>query len=102
MPASRNNRGISLVELLIALLLLELAATATLHGVLLVQRQRRATLAHIRTDHARLAAIRDASADPTCLQSPVTDYRTLVLPPAVGRDALTVLVRCGEDRKSVV
>ena len=95
MPTSRNNLGISLVELLVALLLLELAATATLHGLLLVQRQRRATRARASTDHARLAAIRDAKADPTCLQFPVSSFNTLVLPPAEGRGELTVLVRCG-------
>ncbi len=88
-------QGISLVELLIALVLLEIAAVAALHSAIQLKRTSRALSARAATDHARMAAIRNAAADSSCRQFPVSSFRTVTLPAAEGRGELTVLVRCG-------
>lgn len=89
------SAGTSLIELLVALVLLEILAVATLHSVLHTQRIARTVAATGAIDMARLETVRIAAADPGCRDAPTATIRALALPAEPRRPATTVLLRCG-------
>jgi Tfp pilus assembly protein PilX len=91
----RVRAGTSLIELLVALVLLDLLAITALHSVLTTQRIARTAAAGTATDLARLEAFRAAAADPTCRAASSATLRTLSFGAAPTRPAVTVVVRCG-------
>lgn len=87
--------GFSLVELLVAVVMLELAAMAVVAALVTTHRLDRATRSRAATDLARrdTAAARAAAAD--CRAAPSAEARPLALAAAPGRPALQVTIRCG-------
>jgi Tfp pilus assembly protein FimT len=90
-----SRAGISLVELLVSLVLLELLAVTTLHTVLATQRIARDVASGTAIDIARLTAVRTAAADPFCLAAPTPTLVPLTLGGSATRPPATVLIRCG-------
>ena len=91
----RARAGTSLIELLVALVLLDLLALATLHSVLATQRIARGVAAGAAIDMTRLETFRFAAADPGCRDAPSATLRALSLAAHANRPAMTVVVRCG-------
>ena len=91
----RCRSGASLLEMLIALVLLDLLAIATLHSVLATQRIARGVAAGAAIDMTRLETFRFAAADPGCRESPSATLRALSLAAHPHRPAMTVMFRCG-------
>jgi Tfp pilus assembly protein PilX len=91
----RARAGTSLIELLVALVLLDLLAIGTLHSVLTTHRIARTVAAGAAVDIARLGQVRAASSDPACRSAPSPTLRTLSLAGGPTRPANTVVVRCG-------
>jgi Tfp pilus assembly protein FimT len=92
---STANRGATLLELLVALLLLEIAGVLALQAALTLGRIHRRSHTAAATDFARATAVARGLADPTCRSSPVPWAAPVLLPAAAGRPAQLVLVRCG-------
>lgn len=91
----RARAGTSLIELLVALVLLDLLALGTLHSVLTTHRIARAVAAGAAVDVARLVQVRAAAADPGCRSAPSPTLRSLSLAGGPTRPAFTVVIRCG-------
>lgn len=91
--ASRN--GSSLIELVVALLLLELAGAAALAAVLTSERLGRRASNGTAVDDARWEAYRQAETVQDCRDATVPHTRALRLPATAERDSLRVWVRCG-------
>lgn len=87
--------GTSLLEVIVALVLLEFLAVATLHSVLHTQRLARTIAATGAVDIARLESVRVAAAHPGCRDAAVPTLVPLALDAAPRRPAITVLLRCG-------
>lgn len=97
MPRSiRSSRhGVTLAEMLVALLLLQLAGIGALAAALTADRiGRRVGLAG-RTDAERWAALRAAEIAAGCADSGAARSGTVVWPSNAVRPAATLLVRCG-------
>jgi hypothetical protein len=90
-----GRRGESLVELIVALLVLEVAGTLALAGALAVQRigrqQDRATTGH----QERWQRYREAELSPACTAAPTPSAVPLTLSDSSGRPALEATIRCG-------
>ena len=92
---SHSRVGSSLVEALVALALLELIATFTLTAALHAVRIRRNVFAAGATDVARLDAIRQAAASPSCRGAATATIIPITLPATPFRPSLTVELLCG-------
>ncbi len=89
------RRGTSLVELLVALLLLQVVGTAALAAALLATRLAARAQRGIAIDRIRRETVHGIAAAPACrLASPPTTL-SVTLPAAEGRPALAVRLRCG-------
>lgn len=93
MPCSR--RGTSLVELLVALLILELAATAALAGALTVERVRRRGERGATTDAARWEAYRSAERATGCAGAATPQALSTTFAATAERPSLAASIRCG-------
>ncbi len=94
-PRPRPRAGATLAELLVALVLLELAGLGALAAALTADRiGRRAGLA-ARTDAERWSALRAAEVAPSCADSGAARAIALSWPGNAVRPAATVVVRCG-------
>lgn len=92
---SPSRTGTSLIEMLVALLLLDLLAITTLHSVLQVRRIAQGVAAGSHADVARLEAVRLAAAAVSCRDAASPALVPLTLPGVTHRPAVTVLLRCG-------
>lgn len=93
MPWSR--RGASLVELLVALLVLGLAATAALAGALTVERLRRRADQGATTDAARWEAYRSAERAAGCALAATPQALSTTFAATAERPTLAASIRCG-------
>jgi Tfp pilus assembly protein PilX len=92
-PSARH--GLTLAEMLVALLLLQLAGIGALSAALTADRiGRRAGLA-ARTDGERWAALRAAEIAPGCADSGVARAGSVSWPSNAVRPAAVLLIRCG-------
>lgn len=89
------HSGTTLVELLIALVLLDLLAVTTLHAVLQTRRIAKRVAATTAVDLARLDAVRQAAAAPSCRDAATPSLLSLALPAHPDRPAMVVQLRCG-------
>ena len=89
------HRGGSLVELVVALVLLELAGAAALAGALTADRLGHRASRGARSDNLRWEVYRGAETAPACRTGPASRFAVMVLPATPERDSLTLAVRCG-------
>ncbi|MEP6590943.1 MAG: hypothetical protein ABJC19_07155 [Gemmatimonadota bacterium] len=89
------RRGMSLVELVVALLLLEIAGLAALTAALTADRLGRRAAVGSATDRERWERYRAAEVLPSCRGAAVPDSTVLRFAATEERDSLTALVRCG-------
>lgn len=89
------RQGFSLVELMVALVILEFVGAGALAAVLTANRLSRRTAAGQAVDAARWAAYRQAEADPSCRDAATAGTRALVFAATAERAALSTVVRCG-------
>lgn len=88
-------RGVSLVELVVALVILELAVLGALGGAVHAELVRRRAADGARADAARWEAWHGASRAPSCLASGAPAARALTLPATAGRAPLPAVIGCG-------
>jgi hypothetical protein len=90
-----TRRGDSLVELIIALVLLECIGAAALATALAVERFDRHARAGAAADAARWAEYRRAETAPACVTAADPDTGVAILPATADRPSLNVVWRCG-------
>lgn len=97
MPMSPTipRRGTTLAELLVALLLLELAGLGALSAALTADRIGRRVGLASRTDAERWATRRAAEAAAACADTAAPRLGTVPWPGNAARPAATVVIRCG-------
>ncbi|MEO5826043.1 MAG: hypothetical protein ABIR59_09160 [Gemmatimonadales bacterium] len=88
------RRGVSLVELVVAVLLLNVVTMASLSAMLAVERMSRDTTARSRVDAERWQAWHNSERAPACVSGPPA-AASLVLPATPGRAPLALTLRCG-------
>lgn len=89
------QRGGSLIELVVALVLLELAGAAALAGALTADRLGRRASRGAVSDIRRWEVYRGAETALACRAEPAPRFAVMVLPATRERDSLAVAVRCG-------
>ena len=89
------RRGASLVELVVALLLLELAGAAALAAALTADRLGRRAGRGTAVDAARWEEYRRAETAASCRGEPAPRLTALQFPATPERESLAVVVRCG-------
>jgi Tfp pilus assembly protein PilV len=87
--------GLSLVEVLVALVLVALAAIAALTTQLAIHRIDRPTARGAATDLARQSAVRHVRHAPACRNAPAPAAVAVAHAATPERPALVTLVRCG-------
>lgn len=87
--------GTSLVELLVALVLLGIAGVWVLGAALAVTRLDRQARSRSRTDLGRRDTLAALTAAPDCRSGDTPRATAVVLPADSGRPALTTTIRCG-------
>lgn len=90
-----DRAGTTLMELLVALLLLEIVGAAALAAAFTADRLGRRAAAGATTDLSRWEAYRGAEVASACRSAPAPDSVVLRFAATVERDSLTTLVRCG-------
>jgi Tfp pilus assembly protein PilX len=93
--SNHSRRGVSLIELLVALLLLELTGVAALLAILTTERVARRAAAGARDDPARWRGYREAEVSLTCADSSAFRGAPLSFPATPARPTLDVVVACG-------
>ncbi len=88
-------RGTSLIELLITVILVELAVLGLTAAVLAASRASRRLDEGKQVDSARREAVARATADSGCRAAAVPAAVRLLLPATAARPAITVTFRCG-------
>lgn len=91
----KSLHGVSLVELLVALLLLELAGAAALTTALTTHRLNRTIATGTVTDIHRWTAVRAAEADSGCRNTSTPRAVSFPLAATASRPALAITLRCG-------
>ncbi len=91
----RSRRGESLVELIVALVMLEIVGAAALAATLAAERLGRHAVAGSTADAARWHDYRARETDPACVAAATPDSVPLVFLATPERSALVTLVRCG-------
>jgi len=91
----RSRRGESLIELIVALLVLEVVGAASLAAALAVERIGRHAERGGAVDAARWHDYRVREIDAACVDAPAPDSVPLVFPSTADRAALETLLRCG-------
>ena len=95
-PSSVNHRtGTSLVEVLVALTILTIAAAATHGALILTERLGQQAASGSATDRLRWETVQAAAAAPACRAAPLPTAIALTLPATPDRPALTATIRCG-------
>ncbi|MES2305561.1 MAG: hypothetical protein V4558_08635 [Gemmatimonadota bacterium] len=89
------RKGSSLVELVVALLLLELAGAAALAAALTADRLGRRAQSASATDADRWERYRAAETAASCRNAAAPRATSLLLPESADRDSLRLVVRCG-------
>lgn len=89
------RRGTTLIELIVALLLLEFAGLIAVTAALQVGRTRTRLQQGAAFDLARLDTVALIGADSSCRRAVVPTALQVVLPPGRGRPALDTRVGCG-------
>lgn len=90
-----SRRGETLIELIVALVVLELAGAAALAAALTAERLDRHATRGAAEDAARWQRYRELETLPSCVNAPVPDTIPLVFPPTVDRPTLPTAGRCG-------
>ena len=90
-----SRRGDSLVELIVALLILELVGAAALAAALTVERLGRHASQGAAEDAERWRSYREAETQPACVNLSAPDTVSLVFPPSPDRPGLATVLRCG-------
>jgi hypothetical protein len=90
-----SRRGESLVELVVALVVLEIAGVASLAAALAAERLGRHAVAGSIVDAARWHDYRVREADTACVAAGTPDSVPLVFPDTPERPALVTVLRCG-------
>lgn len=93
---SPTRRGDSLIELLVALVLLEIAGTFALAAVLSIERASRRAALGAAQDRARWESYRAAEVSPACIQTGNPTVVPFSLPATPERPAMATLLRCGQ------
>lgn len=91
----RSTRGDSLVELIVALVVLEIAGAAALAAALTAEHIDRRATRGAAADVARWQAYRVAETAAGCTAAPNPDTIVVTYPVTPERPALATLVRCG-------
>lgn len=89
------TRGVTLVELIVALLVLELAGLIAVTAALQVGRTHGRLAQGVALDLARLDTLTARQTDSACRAAPAPAAVPLLLPAGRGRPALATSVRCG-------
>ena len=92
---ARSRRGESLVELIVALLLLELAGAAALTAALTCERLGRRAAQGAADDLARWESYRSAELATGCVEASVPTLSPFLLPETATRPAFVTSLRCG-------
>ncbi|MES2124139.1 MAG: hypothetical protein V4503_05570 [Gemmatimonadota bacterium] len=90
-----DRAGTTLIELVVALLLLELVGAAALAAAFTADRLGRRVATGAATDLARWEAYRAAEVTGACRGAAAPDTIVLRFSATAGRDSLTTRVRCG-------
>jgi hypothetical protein len=90
-----SRRGDSLIELIVALLVLELAGAAALATALAAERLSRHGTGGARDDVARLSTYRAGETDSACVHAATADTVAFDFPATADRPALHLVWRCG-------
>ena len=88
-------RGESLVELIVALVILEIVGAAALAGALTVERFNRHAVQGATADVSRWQDYRVAETQASCVAAPAPDSIPLRFPATPDRPGLATVVRCG-------
>ncbi len=91
----RSRHGESLVELIVALVVLEIVGAASLAGALITERLGRHAATGSAVDAARWHDYRTRETDSACVNSGLPDSVPLVFPATPERSMLVTVVRCG-------
>lgn len=91
-----SRRGESLIELIVALVLLELAGSLALATALTAERLARHAAAVSATDADRWQRYRTRELLPECVAALAPDTVPLRFPPTPDRPAFATTVRCGQ------
>ncbi|MES1259502.1 MAG: prepilin-type N-terminal cleavage/methylation domain-containing protein [Gemmatimonadota bacterium] len=91
----RSARGHSLVELLVALVILEIVGAAALAVAFTVERLNRHATSASATDAARWREYRTAESRDSCVNAATPDTLALLFPESADRPRLETLIRCG-------
>jgi len=91
----RSTRGDSLIELIVALVILEVVGTAALAVAFTVERLSRHATAASATDAARWRDYRTAETRDSCVNAAAPDSLPIRFPQVDDRPRLDVLIRCG-------
>jgi Tfp pilus assembly protein PilV len=92
---ARRRRGESLIELIVALVILEVVGAASLAAALAVERLGRHAAHGAADDAARWHDYRARETEAACAGAPVPDSVPLVFPQTTDRPAFEALLRCG-------
>lgn len=91
----RRRRGESLIELIVALVILELAGAAALAAALAVERFDRHAARGAADDAARWQSYREREILPSCTGAPAPDTIAISFPATPDRPSLDAVLRCG-------
>jgi Tfp pilus assembly protein PilV len=91
----RWRRGESLIELIVALVILELIGATALAGALAVERLDRHAARGTADDAARWQSYRARETLPSCTGAPAPDTIALFFPATPDRPGLATVLRCG-------
>ena len=92
----QTRRGESLIELVVALVLLEIAGTFALAAALSIERVGRRAALGAAQDRARWESYRAAEVSPACVQLGTPTAVPFSLPATPERPALVTQLRCGQ------
>ena len=90
-----SRRGESLIELIVALILLEVAGTLALAAALSIERVGRRASAGAAQDRARWESYRAAEVAPGCIEATTPSAVPFSLPASPERPATMAQLRCG-------
>lgn len=90
-----GRTGTSLVEVILALVILTIAGMATHAALMLTERLGQRAAAGTATDRVRWETVQVAAAAPACRNAPSPVAVPLMLPATANRPALTAYIRCG-------
>ena len=90
-----SRRGESLIELIVALVILELVGAAALAAALTAEHLDRHAARGAAADAARWQSYRVLETLPSCTAAPAPDTAAFLLPATPDRPSLATVLRCG-------